>query len=734
MNCIFSPLLFKIIILYFDNVIPYSSDIERHFQHLQETFDILRDAGISLKRQKCKFFKRSITILGFVVSANGIQADPEKTRPIDCYPIPCNIKDVQSFLGLCGVYRMFISCFAIIAAPLYYLTKKDIPFVWAEEADSAFRTLKVKLVSPPVLAHPDFTRPFEIHSDAACTIGIGVILCQRDDNGHLHPIAFASRSLSPPEKNYHVTELEALAFVWALRKKFHHFVAGSHFHIFTDHSALQFLHKNNNLTGRLARWSLTLQQYHYTIHYIPGRNNQAPDALSRHPLPTTSAVYPPHITPIESPEHLKEQQHLDPFCSKIIEELADRPSYRLIRGILHRIHIAPHNPSRPIFQIVAPPIFHPFIFFQSHDIPLSAHLGRAKTLHRVLSQYWWPSVYEDVKNYVQHCETCQSVKLGRQQQEAQYPTTSSAPFRRIAADFFGPLPTSTEGNRYIVVLQDMFTRYVDLIPLKTTQVREFFEVLTSKYFTRHGIPQEILSDNGIPFGADEYHHLVQLLNITPRFAPAYHPQSNGQVERFMASLRNMIASYLENKHDVWDRKLSKLAFAYNTTFHSGIQDTPFFFTHGRDPRHPLNAIDSIDLEKMLSQGPNQRSDYFKELYEAQNRAVAMQEATLQPPRDTSDWLVGTAVWLYTPPTSRSTKTISPKFMKPWTGPWRIIAVRSHNSRDLMTYNGDRQLNIHTSRLKRYFEATGPGPIPSEIPSMDPALVPLPPTGEGDVGI
>lgn len=129
--------------------------------------------------------------------------------------------------------------------------------------------LKLLLVSPPVLAYPDFTRPFEMHSDAGCKIGIGVILWQPDNNGHLYPIMSASRSLTPPERNYAVAELEALVFVWALGKKFHDFVAGTHFHIFTDHNALPFLYKNNDVTGGLARWSLALQQYQWSIG-IPG--------------------------------------------------------------------------------------------------------------------------------------------------------------------------------------------------------------------------------------------------------------------------------------------------------------------------------------------------------------------------------------------------------------------------------------------------------------------------------
>lgn len=159
-------------------------------------------------------------------------------------------------------------------------------------------------------------------------------------------------------------------------------------------------------------------------------------------------------------------------------------------------------------------------------------------------------------------------------------------------------------------------------------------------------------------------------------------------------------------------------FAYNSSFHRQIQDTPFFLAYGRDPRHPLNTIDVIDLEKMLGQAPNQRSTYFQQLYKAQNHAVALQEEIARPSGTPEEWPIGTSVWLYTPPTS--SKGQYAKFKRPWSGPCRITATRAHNSRDITDQNGRRLFDIHTSRLKKFFTPIGPIPPPTEAPPVNPA--------------
>lgn len=752
LNSVFAPLLYKCVILYFDDIVIYSSSFAQHLVDLQTVFDLLRASGFSLKRSKCHFLKKELKVLGFVVSSAGISTDPEKVEAITNYPTPSKPKDVLSFLGMAGQYRSFIPAFSSIASPLYALSRKNTPFVWSDQCEAAFRRLKKRLSSTPVLAHPDFTRPFHIFSDAANTKGLGAVICQYDDDDQNHPIAYASRSLLQAESNYTVTELEALAIVWALKKKFHHYVYGTHFHIHTDHANLRYFTTMTDAEGRIGRWILFLQKYQFTVHYIPGPRNIVADALSRHPLPVVAQIsafdslfLPYNVVAIRDDNHIIAEQAKDPFCSSILNDIQNKPSYILIRGILNRVSLPPHNVHRPLFQIVLPPIFRPFAFFLAHDIPMSGHLGSSKAVFRVKSQYWWPTLEADTKSYVRSCTVCQEYKANQQHAITFRPTTSDTPFARVAMDFFGPLPTSSSGYQYVLVIQDMFTRFVNLIPLQSTTSDEFIKALSQKYFPIHGIPLEFVSDNGPPFGSSFAQIFASTFGVNIRYAPAYRPQSNGLVERFMATLRNMITAFLDipvtastskttaqeqalikERQSNWDSLLPQIAFAYNTSFHSTIHDTPFFLAHGRDPRHPLNLVSSYDLASIplkTSHPYPALHKFFSSLIDARTAVAVNQELAAPVPSIPSAWPVGMAVWLYTPPTTSG--LVKAKFRKTWSGPCRISSIRSHDIRDLVDPQQRPLPRIHISRLKPFYTRDGLTPEPTLAPPVDPASVPLP---------
>ena len=217
---------------------------------------------------------KSVEFLGFIVSNNGISADPDKIKIVQVIPAPTNIKDIEQFLSVYGVYQKFINNYQVIVEPLRRLKKKDVLFDWGDDKQQAFETLKARLASLSTLVQPDFSHPFELHCDAATTCGIGVKLCLRDDQEHIYPIAFSSRIITKFEQKYSVRELEALSIVWGIKKHRIYLEAG-HSTVYSDHSSLQWLlNENQDKQPRLWRWCcLFLQAYDFDAKYIPRPKN-----------------------------------------------------------------------------------------------------------------------------------------------------------------------------------------------------------------------------------------------------------------------------------------------------------------------------------------------------------------------------------------------------------------------------------------------------------------------------
>ena len=281
MSTIFKDMLFKNMCFYADDLIVYSDCLECHKRHLQEVFDRLEKANMTLKASKCFFGKSKTLYLGHVLSENGIEPNPQLTEIVAKYKVPTNVKQVRQFLGLTQYYRRFQKDYAKIAHPLHNLTKKDVIFSWTPECQKAFDTLRNNLIKPPILAYPDMSRDFLVTCDAS-NKGLGYILSQEID-GKERVIQYSGRALRPPEINYSVSEKEALAIVSAF-KQFHYYLYNSHTIVRTDHTAVKYIKEQDSNTrprGRIARWILELQGYHFDIQYRPGKSNTAADALSR---------------------------------------------------------------------------------------------------------------------------------------------------------------------------------------------------------------------------------------------------------------------------------------------------------------------------------------------------------------------------------------------------------------------------------------------------------------------
>ena len=284
--------------VYIDDVLVFSSTLEEHLQHLQLVIERLHKVGLKLQPAKCHFIRKEVEYLGHLVTPNGLKTNPRLVAAVREFPTPDGIKGVRQFLGLASYYRKFIPQFAKVAQPLHNLTHDQVAFRWDNSCETAFNSLKQKLIESPVLAYPSFTRPFVLETDA-CLEGLGAVLSQQQDDGHLHPIAYASRALALSERNYRITELETLAVVWAL-SHFHFYLYNQSVTLYMDHTAVKDILGNLQLSGKHARWWTKVYGQgikKLTILHRAGKLNIRADSLSRNPL--QSAVSPEEESEIQ---------------------------------------------------------------------------------------------------------------------------------------------------------------------------------------------------------------------------------------------------------------------------------------------------------------------------------------------------------------------------------------------------------------------------------------------------
>jgi len=450
--------------------------------------------------------------LGHVVSSKGVSMDNNKVTAILNWPIPTTVKQLRGFLGLTGYYRRFIKGYASIATPLTNLLKKD-KFHWDLQAKIAFDTLKTAITTAPVLALPDFYKPFILETDASGT-DIGAVLSQSQ-----HPIAFFSKKLSPQMQKQSAYTREFHAITEAIAK-FRHYLLGHKFTIRTDQKSLKCLMEQAIHTPEQQAWLHKFLGYDFTIEYKSDKEkNQAADALSRSYFMALSQPTWDLII------HLRDAIAADSKLSDIFK-LCDA-------GTPQSPHYTVQNKLLFWKQRLVVPTQHPLIqtiLQELHSSPIGGHSGIARTLARVSSQFYWPGMAQDVKAYVQHCLICQQAKSS---------TTSPAGLLQplpipqqiwedLAMDFIVGLPPSY-GFSVIMVVIDRLSKYAHFCTLKADySSKHEAEAFMQSIVKLHGMPKSIVSDRERVFTSNFWQQLCKLSGTTLAMSTAYHPQSDGQ--------------------------------------------------------------------------------------------------------------------------------------------------------------------------------------------------------------
>lgn len=264
--------------LYLDDLIIYGCSVNHHTNNLETKFKTCRDKNLKLNPDKCIFFSDSVTYLGHECTSEGVHLNPAKKEVLEKYPVPINADETKRFVAFANYYRKLIPKFAEICVPLNKLTRKNLNFEWTKVHQNAFEKIKKSLLKMPMLAYPDFTKPFIITTDAS-SVSSGAYIAQEFD-GVEKPIAFASKAFTKGEANKSTIERELTAIHWAVNH-FRPYIYGYRFKIKADHKPLVYLFSLKNPSSKLTRMRLDLEEYQFDIEYLKGESNVVSDALSR---------------------------------------------------------------------------------------------------------------------------------------------------------------------------------------------------------------------------------------------------------------------------------------------------------------------------------------------------------------------------------------------------------------------------------------------------------------------
>lgn len=591
MECVLRNLTYKICLIYLDDILVYSRTFDDHLFHLRQVFDRLGQANLKLKPSKCHFACAKVQYLGHIVSGDGVAPDPEKISAVKNFLRPHNVKTVRSFLGLANYYRRFIKDFAKLAAPLNKLLRKDQKFAWTPLCEEAFEALKSSLTSTPILAFPDFTQPFHLFVDAS-NDGVGATLGQIQDGKEV-AISYAGRDFNSAERNYSTTEREALAVIFGI-KKFAPYIHGRHFILHTDHHSLKWLMNIADPVGRLARWSLLIQQHDFEIRHRPGANHANADALSRRSYKLPSITVSANDIPGVQTTRIHDLQRRDPDLADMIAYLEsyklphnDQQARSLLLtiddyfldedGLLYHLWTPTRPKHKTIYQqLVIPTALRYEILTWGHDDPTSAHFGTTKTYEKLRKRYYWRNMFSDIKHWCKSCCDCAMRKTPRNRHKAPLlPIPVQDAFDRLACDVLGPFPVSKSGNRYVVVFSEYLTKWVEAFPVSSFEAATIARLLVDEIFTRHGAPRTLLSDRGSNFLSSLVKEVCRLLNTKKLNTTAYHPQTDGQVERFNNTLAESISMYVSSDQTNWDVYIPSILFAYRVSPSVSTGDSPF---------------------------------------------------------------------------------------------------------------------------------------------------------------
>ena len=705
-------------VCYIDDALFLSQSHHEHLKLLSDAFAILRREKLKLNVKKCHFGVREIAFLGFSISADGISPDKDKVRAIRDLPPPSDQRMVAQYLGLFNFFRGLIKCFSRKSAPLSALTSKTSAWKKGElppEALQAFKQLVSDICAPPVVAFANPNKPFIVSTDAALGDakkpgGIAAVLTQEDDQGQERLVACFSRALKPHHRNYSAFNLEKLACVEALAY-FDEYCRGRRTILITDHRPL--VHHGVRHEKTLSDLQDKLNQYNVEIRYRPGPENGASDCLSR----TVATISGSGLSASDLVSEQKRDLHVSSIMKFITNHQlpAEEPLRSLIATLAPKcfvkdklVYIVEHRQGRP----PRPRLFLPqsrvqAVLANSHGSTLTGHFKLARTLERCLQEYFWCSMAGDADKFIKQCRVCQFTgdKKAIKARSVLTPwPQAQRTNERVHIDLCGPLLSATP-NKYICVMTDAFSKWVELAAIPDKKAETVAEVIFKVWICTFSCPRLIVTDGGGEFHNQVLKELLKLLQTKHHVISSHHPKANSQVERFNRSMQEYLTAFVAPDTLDWESYLAPLKLAHNTSINRSTCVSPYAVVLTQDPTMPWTLTDpqqtyseswAADKYRLLL--------YCRELVMANNEAAreAYTKYYNQKIKSKVPFELGDKVLVHfedPPPVPKVNK----KLYKPWRGIYVIDGLGDLGVFVVKKLDGKKLWYVHSDRLRLFNE-------------------------------
>lgn len=595
---------------YLDDVIIASPTIKQNSDMVKEVIKRFQEHGLTIRWEKCEILKSSIQYLGHIVDSKGIQPDPSKVESIRNMPRPNTVSELRSFLGAINYYGKFINSMRDIRHPLDNLLKNEAKWEWTNECEAAFQKFKKLLQSDLLLTHYDSKLPIYVAADASI-VGIGAQIFHEMPDGTRKAIYHVSRALTSAEQKYSQIEKEALALVYGCTK-FHRMIYGRNFTLQTDHKPLLSIFGSKkgiptHTANRLQRWALVLMSYNFTIEYVNTKEFGNVDVLSRlisnqqkddeFVVAVVQAEADIQFVLQDNIKHMPITQNMvraatmkDPTLKKVMEFIQNEwpNSKQMIPTNVEPFY----NCKESLYvidscimsgeRVVIPTVFQNRILKQLHK----GHQGieRMKSLAR--SYAYWPRIDKDISDYVKKCNNCaMAAKSPVKSVLSSWPTPEEV-LDRIHIDIAGPLR-----GKYYFIMVDAYSKWPEAVQVPSISSNEIVKQVHA-FISRYGQPKVIVSDNGTQFTSSNFRKFCEERGIQHMCTPPYHPQSNGQAERFVDTIKRALEKSYCDEFPEDDVNLLNFLSQYratpNTNTPNGKSPSEYFM--GRRLQIPLDLL------------------------------------------------------------------------------------------------------------------------------------------------